>query len=110
MVSDTLSRIEKNILNAQNIEEKKKTELLALVYNLKKEMEKLGDSEVENAQTIANFTKASTHEAVKENRNEELADLSVKALSLSAKKFEASHPDLVSAVNSVCTFLSNMGI
>lgn len=110
MIQDTLNKIEKNISNTSTIDEKKKLELLALVNNLKTEVQKLGETDAENVQTIINFTKASTHEAVKEERDAELADLSIKGLSLSTKKFEVSHPDLVSAVNSVCTFLSNMGI
>lgn len=110
MINDTLNKIKNNIINTANIDESKKKELLSLIENLKYEINKLSVSDAENAQTIANFAKASTHEAVKGKRDDELASLSIKGLSLSAKRFEVSHPNLVSAVNSVCTFLSNMGI
>lgn len=110
MINDTLNKIKQTIVNTRNINESKREELLSLIENLKGEIDKLSVNDAENAQTIANFTRTSTHEAVKGKRDDELVSLSINGLALSAKKFEVSHPNLVSAVNSVCTFLSNMGI
>ncbi len=109
MIQDTISKIEENIRDAKSIDEAKKTELLGLVGSLKKEVMDLSSTNKEDAETVANFTKASTHEAIKTEKNKSLFDLSLKGLSGSVAKFEVSHPDLVATVNSICVSLSNSG-
>ena len=73
-------------------------------------MVELSINDDENATSIANFTSASTHEAIKSSKNDKLLQLSIEGLSASVRKFEVSHPDLTKAVNAVCNFLSNLGI
>jgi hypothetical protein len=109
MIKETISKIETNIRDAKSINEAKKNELLGLVSSLKKEVLELSNTHKEDAETVLNFTKASTHEAIKTEKDENLFDLSLKGLSGSVKKFEASHPDLVAVVNSICVSLSNSG-
>lgn len=109
MIQDTITKIEENIRDAKNIDDLKKQELLGLVVSLKKEVIELSTTNKEDAETVANFTKASTHEITKTEKNKNLIDLSLKGLSESVNKFEASHPDLVSVVNSICVSLSNSG-
>jgi hypothetical protein len=109
MIKDTIEKIESNIRNANSISEIKKNELLVLVSSLKKEILVLSNTHKEDAETVINFTKTSTHEAIKSEKDKNLFDLSLKGLTGSVSKFEASHPDLVSIVNSICVSLSNSG-
>ncbi|HMV43218.1 MAG TPA: DUF4404 family protein [Leptospiraceae bacterium] len=109
MIQDTITKIEENIRDSKSLDVAKKEELLGLVVSLKKEVVELSATNKEDAETVANFTKASTHEVIKSNKNKDLIDLSIKGLSESVSKFEASHPDLVSVVNSICVSLSNSG-
>ncbi len=110
MITDTIQKIEENIKKTRNIDPKKKTELLGLISNLKKEVVDLSAVDMDNAESIVNFAKVSTHETVRENPDDKLKSLSLEGLNLSVKKFEVSHPALVAAVNSVCNFLANIGI
>ncbi|MCB1144380.1 MAG: DUF4404 family protein [Leptospiraceae bacterium] len=109
MIQDTISKIEENIKNTQNINDEKKEAILGLINSLKEEVIELSKTNHEDATTVANFTKVSTHEATKSTKDEELLGLSLKGLSQSVTKFEASHPDLVAVVNSICSSLSNSG-
>ncbi|MBP9886410.1 MAG: hypothetical protein KBF93_08935 [Leptospiraceae bacterium] len=109
MIKETISKIESNIRDAKSIDESKKQELLGLVSSLQKEILELSNTNKEDAESVANFTKTSTHEAIKADKNKSLFDLSIKGLSESVSKFEASHPDLVATVNSICVSLSNSG-
>jgi hypothetical protein len=109
MVQDTISKIEINIKDAKSIDDNKKNELLGLIGSLKKEVLELSSTNKEDAESVANFTKASTHEAIKTEKDQGLFDLSLKALSASVTKFEVSHPALVTVVNSICVSLSNSG-
>ena len=109
MIKDTISKIETNIQNSRSIDELKKRELLGLVNALKKEVTELSNTNKEDAESVLNFTKTTTHEAVKSDKDKILFELSLKGLSKSVVKFEASHPDLVSVVNSICVSLSNSG-
>ncbi len=109
MIQDTISKIEANIRDAKSIDETKKNELLGLVGSLKKEIVELSSTNKEDAESVANFTKTSTFEAIKTEKNKSLFDLSIKGLSESVTKFEVSHPDLVATVNSICVSLSNSG-
>ncbi len=109
MIKDTITKIEKNIQDSKSIDESKKRELLGLVSSLKKEVLNLSNTNKEDAETVLNFTKASTHEAIKSEKDKFLFELSLKGLSKSVTKFEISHPDLVSVVNSICVSLSNSG-
>ncbi|MBK8395227.1 MAG: DUF4404 family protein [Leptospiraceae bacterium] len=109
MIQDTITKIEANIREAKSIDNSKKEELLGLVSSLKKEIVDLSTTNKEDAESVANFTKTSTFEAIKTEKNKSLFELSIKGLSESVTKFEASHPDLVAVVNSICVSLSNSG-
>ena len=92
------------------MKDQNRTELLGLLATLKAEVSELSVTDADKAQSIAGFTAVSTHEAMREQKNQELADLSLKGLSSSVQGFEESHPKLVQVVNSICTTLSNLGI
>ena len=110
MIRDTISKLEDRIREAEAIKGDHREELLRLLANLKSEVSHLSSTHAEQAQSIAGFTAVSTHEAIRESRNPELAELSLKGLSSSVDGFEKSHPQLVEVVNRICTTLSNLGI
>ena len=77
---------------------------------LKGELGNLADTHESQAQSIAGFAKLSSHEATKEPVQEELVDISMAGLKLSAAEFEASHPKLARTINAICIALSKAGI
>ena len=110
MIRDTISKIEESLRSSASMKDQNRTELLGLLATLKAEVSELSVTDADKAQSIAGFTAVSTHEAMREQKNQELADLSLKGLSSSVQGFEESHPKLVQVVNSICTTLSNLGI
>ena len=78
--------------------------------DLKGELGNLSDTHEFQAQSIAVFAKASSHEAMREPQHEELIDLSMAGLKLSAAEFEVSHPQLARTINAICIALSKAGI
>jgi hypothetical protein len=110
MIDDTVGKIEARIQAADSIPDDRKRELLQLVGTLKSEIARLSQTHGEQAQSIASFTDVSTHEAIREQPNPQLLDLSLKGLSTSVDEFEKSHPKLVQTVNAISTMLSNLGI
>jgi queuine/archaeosine tRNA-ribosyltransferase len=107
MIHDTLSKIEAKLENTGSLNEQTRSELKALLAVLKTEMTKI---DADHAQSIAGFAQASTHEAIRDEKNPELLKLSLEGLSTSVDGFEKSHPKLVEIVNRICTALSNIGI
>ena len=110
MVEQTITQIEERIKKAKSLDDEKKNQLLDLLSTLKTEVSKLSRTDAEDAQSITGFTEVSIHEAMREEKNPQLLNLSLKGLSTSVERFENSHPKLVGIVNSICNFLSNVGI
>ena len=110
MVEETITQIEERIKKANSLNDERKRELLDLLSTLRTEVSHLSKTDAEDAQSIAAFTEVSIHEAIREEKNPKLLDLSLKGLSTSVKRFENSHPKLVRIVNSICDTLSNIGI
>jgi hypothetical protein len=110
MVEETITQIEARIKKAKSIDDERKKELLDLLSTLKTEVSKLSKTAAEDAQSITGFTEVSIHEAIREEKNPQLLDVSLRGLSTSVKRFENSHPKLVRIVNSICNTLSNIGI
>lgn len=110
MIQDTIGKIEERIRQAEAIKGENKAELLNLLGALKSEVAGLSETHADEARSIAGFTDISTHEAMRESKNQELTELSLKGLSSSVQGFEDSHPKLVQLVNTICTTLSNLGI
>jgi hypothetical protein len=84
--------------------------LLGLLATLGPEMEKLSKVQAEQAKSIAEYINRSTREAMRLEKDPVLLKESSEGLSDSIRRFEASHPELVSQVNSIATFLANIGI
>jgi hypothetical protein len=110
MLHDTIAKIESKLQNSQNMSAERKAELLDLLNTLRAEVNELSKTERDKAQSIVGFAEISAHEAIRDQKNPELLDLSLKGFSSSVTEFEKSHPRLVQIVNRISTMLSNMGI
>ena len=110
MPEDKISQIEERIHESPALKPETREELLALLAELKLEMQGLSESHREEAESIAGFAEISTHEAVRETRNPELLRHSIGGLEASVDDFEKTHPQLVGVVNRIAAMLSNMGI
>ncbi len=110
MLKNTLKQIESKIRSSPNIPDEKKDEYFDLLQQLNQEINELDKTEHEKAESIKKFTKAAAHESTRNEINPRLFNLSLDGLSSSVQEFESSHPRLVQTVNSICTFLSQLGI
>lgn len=110
MIEQTIAKIQAHLAATQQLEPERREELLKLVDDLRAEVNELAKTDSERAQSIASFATATAHEAMRQEKNPELLDLSVKGLTTSVHEFEESHPKLVQLVNSFCHMLSNLGI
>lgn len=110
MPQSTLKSLEKEIKKNNKLQAPQRKELLRLMGELKKEIKELEANDRDAARSVANFTRSITHESTKQNIDQELVDLSLTGLQKSVQRFESSHPQLVSAVNSISNFLASMGI
>jgi hypothetical protein len=110
MINDTLAKIEAQLSGSQSLSPEKRAELLALLQRLREEVAQFSESNDDQAQSIATFAQASTHEATRRERNPELLRHSLDGLSATVEGIEQSHPKLVQVVNSICQTLSNLGI
>ncbi len=110
MIKKTIEDIEERIKATTSINEKDKEELTKLLSVLKDEVITLAETHPEHAESITHFTRASAHEATRDEKNPQLLKLSTKGLASSIEGFENSHPELVRIVNAISHILSNMGI
>ena len=110
MIRDTISEIEAKLQNSTSITPEARRELTELLAKLKTEVTDLARTDADQAQSIASFVQASTHEATRAEKDEEQLKSSIAGLSSSVDGFEESHPQLVQIVNRICTTLSNLGI
>jgi len=83
MVEETITQIEARIKKAKSLNDERKKELLDLLSTLKTEVSQLSKTDAEDAQSIIGFTEVSIHEAIREEKNPKLLDLSLKGLSTS---------------------------
>ena len=110
MLNDTLKRIEKEIRENSAINAAQREELLCLVDKLKKEVSAIGETHGEDARSIARFTEASLQEALRVSRNPELIKHALEGMSLSARRFEVSHPTLTGVINNIGRVLWGIGV
>lgn len=110
MVDETLEKLTTLIQQSPALPEERKTALLQLLTTLRSEMARLAETHTEQAASITRFTEVSTHEAVRQQRDPQLVDLSLQGLSSSVRELETSHPQLVNLVNAICVLLSNIGV
>jgi len=110
MIRDTIDRLEARLADADGMDSEKRRELLTMLDALREEVDALAESDRDRARSIAAFAEASTNEATRRDGDPELFELSVKGLTKSVDKLEASHPKLTQAVGKFCELLSNLGI
>lgn len=112
MIRQRLDQIEQKLRAADEIADDLREQLLEKLEELKAELES-GQSEPfdpESLFDLLGFAQISAHEALRPQQDPELLKLALDGVALSLEKFEAEHPKLVSAVNSFCITLANMGI
>lgn len=110
MIKDTLAKIEEQIQNSASLTPERRAELIKLLETLKTEVSELAETNADDAQSIANFTQLSTHEATRSEQKPELLQHSLGGLSASVASLEKTHPRLFQAVQSITDTLSNLGI
>jgi Mg2+ and Co2+ transporter CorA len=110
MINETMDKIETKIKKSVHITDANKQEYLAMLDELRREVDTLAQTELDQAETISGFARMSTHEATRQETNKDLLDLSIEGLQRSVNGFESSNPKLVSIVNSFCSLLANIGI
>ncbi len=110
MLKNTLSKLEDKIKTSKNIPGDKKQEYYDLLSRLNEEINTLAETDLEKAESIKKFTKATAHEATREELNPNLLETSLEGLYESVREFRTSHPRLVDTVNEICIFLSKLGI
>lgn len=110
MVQDTIRRIEEIIRGNKSISEENRAQLLALLQELKPEIDNLSLSHEEHAESVAGFMERSTHEALRTEKNPALKQTALDGLAASVKEFEASHPSLVKQVNYIINELASYGV
>lgn len=108
MIEDTLKKLENRLAHSENLSPENREALQSLVKELRQEIDALDD--LEKAESIAEFTDASTREALRNEQDQDLLDISLDGLQKSARSFEISHPNLTAVVNTICQQLSNLGI
>lgn len=110
MIPDTIEKIEARLRDNTSLKEESRRELLALLARLRSEVGDLARTNEDQARSITGFAAISTHEATREERNPQLAEISRRGLKSSVEGFEESHPQLVQAVNAISNALANLGI
>ena len=109
-IQETISRIEERLKSNEGLSTEKRTELLTLVEELKREVADLAKTHREDADSIASFAETSVREATRREKNPELLEMSVDTMLLSARRFEVSHPSLVGLINTIGQTLWKIGI
>lgn len=100
MIKDTLQKINHIVSSSDKLSQQQKQELTELTQQLEAELAKLSNDD--QAQSIANFTKATAHESQRQHTDPELLDISAEGLKTSARQFEASHPGLTRVIQAIC--------
>jgi hypothetical protein len=110
-MSDALiERIEMKIKQTSGLSSESRKELVGLLASLRTEMSALEQTHGDQAESIAGFAGAATHEAMRAETNPHLLQLAIDGFSASVDEVESEHPKLVEVTNAICTMLSNLGI
>ena len=110
MIEERFQKTESAVKGAENISADKKAELLGRISKLKSAVGKVSETHQEDAQSIARFAEASAREATRKKKKPALLKTALHGLKQSVEEFEASHPELVAAVNQFATYLAEIGI
>jgi hypothetical protein len=106
----SLNNIEKRIQENPDIDQTTKVELLRLLTTLQSEIATLEHTHAEHAERVRGLAERSMHETIRQPKDPQRAASALHELSESVAELEASHPQLVSVVNTISVLLSNIGI
>ncbi len=110
MIDDRLEQIEAKLQAASNIPDETKTQLLALIADLKKEVGALAGTHQAQAQAIAHYADVTTQEVTRPGNEPEKVGAALEGLTGSVSGFETTHPKLTQIVNRLAVTLSSVGI
>ncbi len=110
MIEKTIGQIEETLAGASSLSEKRRAELLKLLAELKTEVAGLAETHHDSAVNITDKTRISADQATRTDDGGPGLDSTIEELKTAVEKFEASHPGLVSVVNSFCNALADLGI
>ena len=110
MIEERMRKIEKRIEQAPGLPETERGKLLQLVATLRDEVAALARSHEEDAQSIAHFLDASTHEISRTKKQAKLIEAARHGLTTSVEDFERTHPKLFETVSQAAVVLANMGL
>lgn len=109
MSKKIISKIEDEIVASAGLSVTRKSELMSLMGDLKKELANIEQHNFDKAVNIANLTGDSATKALKP-ATVNSSDTPFSELKNSVSEFEVTHPELVRIVNQICIMLSNIGI
>lgn len=109
MINEILGKIRDRILD---IVEKKEMDdsFQDVIDTLEKELEVLADTHHPHAVGLAGLTKISVHETLSEKPSKDMITTTNKSIADLARYFEATHPDLVDAMDAFLLALVRLGV
>jgi hypothetical protein len=110
MMEERMRKIEARIQQTPGLPEAEREKLLHLFSTLREEVDALAQSHEEDAQSIAHFLEASTHEISRSAKQPKLLEAARNGLTASVEDFERTHPKLFETVSQASVVLANMGL
>jgi Domain of unknown function (DUF4404) len=110
MALDRLGHLEARIHETHELSPQQKEELLRLVSELKEVMAAFPTSPEAHAPSPPRATDTAEAEMTRQDTPRHPLRSAIDDVSTSVEAFEASHPELINAVNQISTLLANMGI
>ena len=110
MALERLRQLEARIHESHDLSPPQKEELLRLLSELKEAVAEGSVTQVVEPHDTTSGPGRSTPEGTRQDTRQHPVRLAMDELSASVEAFEASHPELVNAVNQVSTRLANMGM
>ena len=108
MLKDTLNKIEQNVRDSKSLAERRKTELVELIGDLRQELETLEQSHADKAQYIAEQAHSVAEQAL--DKDAETVELTSHGLERSIEEFELSHPKLYDTVKAFVIRITGFGV
>jgi ABC-type transporter Mla subunit MlaD len=110
MALDRLGHLEARIHESHELSPQQKEELLRLVSELKEAMAAFSTTHEAHAPSRTRVTDTAAAETARQDTPQHPLRSAMDDVATSVEAFEASHPELVNAVNQISTLLANMGI
>lgn len=110
MISKSMKQLKENVESNPHLSENERKELMGLLLELEKEMEKDHKINVADAVDVINHTELSLNEVVKNKEDSLLKGISLNRFNNAIAEFEGSHPEMFKIVNNIYLMLNKMGI